>query len=148
MDHISRQRKMEARQAPERTFSASRDVAAEELRVDVGQASTYRLLGEAMDGRVVCPGSRAVPAAPSLVAAPVERLLGHPVVMPRSPLRTYLAGSDRELVSRRPGGPRLSLVTRVATAPYWKRRTACRRQGAGTLGVCSLLTDRSGLAGG
>ena len=46
--------------------------------------------------------------------------LGHPVVMPRSLLRAYLADSDRELVTHRFGGPRLSLVTRVPIAPYWK----------------------------
>ena len=48
------------------------------------------------------------------------RLLGHPVLMPRSLLRTYLTDSDRELATPRFGGPRLSLVTRVPAAPYWK----------------------------
>jgi hypothetical protein len=35
-------------------------------------------------------------------------------------MRAYLADGDRELVTTRFGGPRLSLVTRVPTAPYWK----------------------------
>jgi hypothetical protein len=35
-------------------------------------------------------------------------------------LRAYLTDSDRELVTPRFGGPRLSLVTRVPVAPYWR----------------------------
>jgi hypothetical protein len=75
------------------------------------------------------------------------RLLGYPVVMPRSLLRTYLADSDRELVTPRFGGPRLSLVTRVVpTTPYWKSALPIVGRGLGLSGV-SPHTDRSAEAG-
>jgi len=77
--------------------------------------------GEELDGRVVALGATPYRAATAETAVRLGRLLGHPVVMPRSLLRTYLADGDRELVTPRFGGPRLSLVTRVPTAPYWKR---------------------------
>ena len=76
--------------------------------------------GEELDGRVVALGATPYRAATAETAVRLGRLLGHPVVMPRSLLRTYLTDSDRELVTPRFGGPRLSLVTRVPTAPYWK----------------------------
>jgi DNA-binding transcriptional LysR family regulator len=76
--------------------------------------------GEDLDGRVVAMGATPYRAATAETAVRMGRLLGHPVVMPRSLLRTYLATSDRELVTTRFGGSRLSLVTRVPTAPYWK----------------------------
>jgi hypothetical protein len=47
------------------------------------------------------------------------RLLGHPVVMPRSLLRTYLNDTDRELTTSKFGGPRLALVNRVPTPTLW-----------------------------
>lgn len=76
--------------------------------------------GEELDARVVALGATPYRAATAETAVRLGRLLGHPVVMPRSLLRTYLADSDRELVTPRFGGPRLSLVTRVPTAPYWQ----------------------------
>jgi DNA-binding transcriptional LysR family regulator len=76
--------------------------------------------GEELDGRVVALGATPYRAATAETAVRLGRLLGHPVVMPRSLMRAYLADGDRELVTTRFGGPRLSLVTRVPTAPYWK----------------------------
>jgi hypothetical protein len=73
-------------------------------------------------------------------------LLGHPVVMPRSLLRTDLADSDRELITPRFAGPRLSLVPRVPTTPYWKSALSIVGMGLGLSG--SLLTpDRNAAAG-
>ena len=76
--------------------------------------------GEELDGRVVALGATPYQAATAETAVRLGRLLGHPVLMPRSLLRTYLTDSDRELATPRFGGPRLSLVTRVPAAPYWK----------------------------
>jgi DNA-binding transcriptional LysR family regulator len=76
--------------------------------------------GEGLDGRVAALGATPHRAATAETAVRLGRLLGHPVVLPRSLLRAYLADGDRELVTTRFGGPRLSLVTRVPTAPYWK----------------------------
>lgn len=77
--------------------------------------------GEELDGRVVALGATPYRAATAETAVRLGRLLGHPVVMPRSLLRTYLTDGDRELVTTRFGGPRLALVARVPLAPYWKR---------------------------
>lgn len=76
--------------------------------------------GEELDARVVALGATPYRAATAETAVRLGRVLGHPVVMPRSLLRAYLTESDTELVTPRFGGPRLSLVTRVPTAPYWK----------------------------
>jgi hypothetical protein len=76
--------------------------------------------GEELDGRVVALGATPYRAATAETAVRLGRLLGHPVVMPRSLLRAYLVDTDREFTTPRFGGPRLSLVTRVPTAPYWK----------------------------
>jgi hypothetical protein len=76
--------------------------------------------GEELDGRVVALGATPYRAATAETAVRLGRLLGHPVVMPRSLLRAYLVDSDRELATPRFGGPRLSLVTRVPRASYWQ----------------------------
>lgn len=75
--------------------------------------------GEDLDGRVVALGATPHRAATAETAVRLGRLLGDPVVLPRSLLRAYLLDSDRELATARFGGPRLSLVTRVPRAPYW-----------------------------
>ncbi|RHW27020.1 LysR family transcriptional regulator [Nocardioides immobilis] len=76
--------------------------------------------GEDLDERVVALGATPYRAATAETAVRLGRLLGHPVVMPRSLLRTYLAEGDRELTTPRFGGPRLSVVTRVPAPPYWR----------------------------
>jgi DNA-binding transcriptional LysR family regulator len=76
--------------------------------------------GEELDERVIALGATPYRAATAETAVRLGRLLGHPVALPGSLLRTYLAESDRELSTPRFGGPRLSLVTRVPTAPYWE----------------------------
>ena len=60
-------------------------------------------------------------AATAETAVRLGRLLGHPVVMPRSLLRAYLLDSDRELPTPRFGGPRLALVNRVPTPTHWEK---------------------------
>ncbi|TGN65192.1 LysR family transcriptional regulator [Nocardioides eburneiflavus] len=75
--------------------------------------------GEDLDGRVAALGATPHRAATAETAVRLGRLLGAPVVLPRSLLRTYLLDSDRELATARFGGPRLSLVTRVPRASYW-----------------------------
>jgi DNA-binding transcriptional LysR family regulator len=87
--------------------------------------------GEELDGRVAALGATPYRAATAETAVRLGRLMGHPVLMPRSLLRTYLTDSDRELVTPRFGGPRLSLVTRVPAAPYWKSAlpNVCREMG-------------------
>ena len=75
--------------------------------------------GEELDRRVVSLGAMPLRAATAETAVRMGRLLGYPVVMPRSLLRAYLSGSDRELAAPRLGGPRLALVSRVPTAPFW-----------------------------
>jgi DNA-binding transcriptional LysR family regulator len=75
--------------------------------------------GEDLDGRVVALGATPHRAATAETAVRLGRLLGAPVVLPRSLLRAYLLDSDRELATARFGGPRLSLVTRVPRVPYW-----------------------------
>jgi DNA-binding transcriptional LysR family regulator len=76
--------------------------------------------GEELDERVVALGATPYRAATAETAVRMGRLLGHPVVMPRSLLRAYLGESDREFVTTRFGGPRLSLVARAPAPPYWK----------------------------
>lgn len=76
--------------------------------------------GEDLDGRVVALGATPYRAATAETAVRLGRLLGHPVVMPRSLMRAYLADDDRVLDATRFGAPRLSLVSRVPTAPYWR----------------------------
>ena len=90
--------------------------------------------GEELDERVVALGATPHRAATAETAVRLGRLLGHPVVLPRSLLRTYLIDSDRELVTPRFGGSRLFLVTRVPTAPYWK-------------GALPLVGEELGLSG-
>ena len=76
---------------------------------------------EELDRRVVALGATPLRAATAETAVRMGRLLGHPVVMPRSLLRAYLTEGDRELPTTRFGGLRLSLVSRVPTAPHWRR---------------------------
>jgi hypothetical protein len=91
--------------------------------------------GEELDGRVVALGATAYRAATAETAVRLGRLLGHPVIMPRSLLRTYLIDGDRELNTHRFGGPRLSLVTRVPVAPYWKTALPVLGREMGLTGV-------------
>ena len=91
--------------------------------------------GEELDGRVVALGATPYRAATAETAVRLGRLLGHPVILPRSLLRAYLVDSDRELATTRFGGPRLSLVTRVPTAPYWKEALAVVGREVGLSGI-------------
>ena len=77
--------------------------------------------GEELDSRVVALGATPYRAATAETAVRLGRLLGHPVVMPRSMLRAYLTDSDREFVTPKFGGPRVSLVYRVPMAQRWRR---------------------------
>ena len=80
--------------------------------------------GEELDARVVALGATPHRAATAETAVRLGRLLGHPVLMPRSLLRTYLTDSDREIATPRFGGPRLSLVTRVPVSAVLEERAA------------------------
>ena len=77
--------------------------------------------GEELDRRVVALGATPSRAATAETAVRLGRLLGHPVALPRSLLRAYLTDGDREFPTSRFGGPRLSLVNPLPTAPHWKR---------------------------
>jgi DNA-binding transcriptional LysR family regulator len=81
---------------------------------------TTDLSGEELDRRLVTMGASPHRAATGETAVRLGRLLGYPVVLPRSLLRAYLADGDRELAAPGFGGPRLSLVNRTPTAPHWK----------------------------
>jgi DNA-binding transcriptional LysR family regulator len=72
-----------------------------------------------LDRRLVGLGANPNRAATAETAVRLGRLLGDPVVLPRSLLRVHRAEGERE-VPLRMGGPRLSLVSRVPIAPYWK----------------------------
>lgn len=91
--------------------------------------------GEDLDGRLVALGAIPTRAATAGTAVRLGRMLGYPVVLPRSLLRVYLAEGDRELGVRF-GGPRLSLVSRVPIAPVWKEALPIVRRDLG------LLADR------
>lgn len=91
--------------------------------------------GEDLDERVVALGATPYRAATAETAVRLGRLLGHPVVMPRSLLRTYLAEGDRELTTARFGGPRLSVVTRVPAPPYWRSAVSVVGKEMGLSGV-------------
>jgi DNA-binding transcriptional LysR family regulator len=91
--------------------------------------------GEELDERVVALGATPYRAATAETAVRLGRLLGHPVVMPRSLLRAYLSDSDRELATPRFGGLRLSLVARVPVAPYWGSAVSVLGKELGLSGV-------------
>ncbi len=74
--------------------------------------------GEELDRRLVALGAVPNRAATAGAAVRLGRMLGHPVVLPRSLLRAHSIEGDREL-GLRLGGPRLYLVTRVPIAPFW-----------------------------
>lgn len=76
--------------------------------------------GEELDRHVVALGATPQRAATAETAVRLGRLLGNPVVLPRSLLRAYLTDGDRELPTSRLGGTRLSLVSLVPTPPLWK----------------------------
>jgi DNA-binding transcriptional LysR family regulator len=80
---------------------------------------TTDLSGEGLDRRLVGLGAIPNRAATAGAAVRLGRVLGDPVVLPRSLLRAHLADGEREL-GLRFGGPRLFLVSRVPVAPYWK----------------------------
>ena len=75
---------------------------------------------EELDARIIALGATPYRAATAETAVRLGRLLGHPVAMPRSLITAYLDESDRELVTRRLGSLRLSLVTRAPTPSYWE----------------------------
>jgi DNA-binding transcriptional LysR family regulator len=91
--------------------------------------------GEELDGRVVALGATPYRAATAETAVRLGRLLGHPVVMPRSLLRAYVADDDRELATTRLGAPRLSLVTRTPPASYWRSALSVVAQELGLTAV-------------
>lgn len=76
--------------------------------------------GEELDRRIVALGATPQRAATAETAVRLGRLLGHPVVLPRSLLKAYLTDGDREFPTSRLGGPRLSLVSPVPTAAHWR----------------------------
>ena len=100
--------------------------------------------GEELDRRVVALGATPNRAATAETAVRMGRLLGYPVVMPRSLLRAYLTDSDRELSTSRFGGPRLSLVNRVPTAPHWRRVLPVVRRELGLSAVPSSSPPEPG----
>lgn len=77
--------------------------------------------GEELDRRVVGFGATPLRAATAGTAVRLGRLLGQPVVLPRSLLRAHLTDGDRELASPRFGGARLSLVNRVPIGAHWEK---------------------------
>lgn len=76
--------------------------------------------GEELDRRLVALGASPRRAATAETAVRLGRLLGFPVVLPRSLLRAYLTDGDREVGAPRFGGPRLFLVNRIPAPPYWE----------------------------
>lgn len=92
-------------------------------------------------GPLVCSVISATPQPAATVETAVRlgRLLGYPVVLPRSLLRAYLSDGDREFPTSRLGGPRLSLVSLVPTAPHWKSALPLVRRELG-LSVAPSLT--------
>jgi hypothetical protein len=103
---------------------ASCDLASTERRYLAGRTViTYTTdhSGEDLDRRVVGLGATPFRAATAETAVRLGRLLGHPVVLPRSLLRAYLTDTEREFATPRFGSLQLSLVTRVPTAPHWKQ---------------------------
>lgn len=90
---------------------------------------------EELDVHVVALGATPHRAATAETAVRLGRLMGHPVVLPRSLLRAYLVDSDRELATVRFGGPRLSLVTRVPRAAYWSDASALVGRELGLSGI-------------
>jgi len=76
--------------------------------------------GEELDRRLVALGASPRRAATAETAVRLGRLLGFPVVLPRSLLRAYLTDGDREVGAPRFGGPRLFLVNRTPVPPYWE----------------------------
>ena len=101
---------------------ASCDLRSSDRRQLAGRTVvTYTIdhSGEELDRRVVSLGATPLRAATAETAVRMGRLLGHPVLMPRSLLRAYLNDTDRELATPAFGGPRLALVNRVPTPPLW-----------------------------
>jgi DNA-binding transcriptional LysR family regulator len=90
--------------------------------------------GEDLDRRLVALGAIPTRAATAGTAVRLGRMLGYPVVLPRSLLRVYLTEGDREF-GLRFGGPRLSLVSRVPIAPVWKEALPIVRSDLGLLPV-------------
>lgn len=101
---------------------------------------TTDLSGEDLDRRLVAMGTSPHRAATAETAVRLGRLLGYPVVLPRSLLRAYLIDRDRELVAPRFGGPRLSLVNRAPTARHWKAALPVVRRGLGLSTAASRST--------
>jgi DNA-binding transcriptional LysR family regulator len=90
--------------------------------------------GEELDRRLVALGAIPNRAATAETAVRLGRMLGNPVVLPRSLLRAYLIDGDRELAVRF-GGPRLSLVSRLPIAPHWTSAVPVVRRELGLLAV-------------
>jgi len=101
---------------------ASCDLSSSDRRQFVGRTViTYTIdhSGEELDRRVVSLGATPLRASTAETAVRMGRLLGCPVVMPRSLLRVYLHDKDRELATSKFGGIRLALVNRVPTPAHW-----------------------------
>jgi hypothetical protein len=76
--------------------------------------------GEELDRRLIALGAIPQRMATAETAVRMGRLLGQPVVLPRSLLRAYVADGERELAAPGLGSPRLSLVTRQPVDPRWR----------------------------
>jgi hypothetical protein len=75
--------------------------------------------GEGLDRRLIALGATPHRMATAETAVRMGRMLGQPVVLPRSLLRAYLGEGDTELAAPGFGGPRLSLVSRQPIDPRW-----------------------------
>lgn len=91
--------------------------------------------GEELDRRVAGLGASPLRAATAETAVRMGRLLGHPVIMPRSLLRAYLLDIDRELTTPKFGGPRLALVVRVPIRAHWAKALPVVRRELGLSGM-------------
>ncbi len=87
--------------------------------------------GEELDRRLISLGATPQRMATAETAVRMGRLLGQPVVLPRSLVRAYIADGETELAAPGLGGPRLSLVTRLPVDPRWRSALPVVRQRMG-----------------
>ena len=87
--------------------------------------------GEELDRRLIALGATPHRMATAETAVRMGRLLGEPVVLPRSLLRAYRADGETELPAPGFGGPRLSLVSRLPIDPRWHAALPMVRQQMG-----------------
>lgn len=111
-----------------------RSAARRQLTGRVVVTYTIDHSGEELDRRLVALGAIPNRAATAETGVRLGRMLGNPVVLPRSLIRAYLVEGDRELALRF-GGPRLSLVSRLPVPPYWERAVPVVRRELGLLAV-------------